>query len=77
MEDYCGTFCPFSLPYDWNKSPLKTRVAVIADDTITCSIGRPKTNPIKNDIAAPAELYGVHFVTASLALSAIFSHPIR
>jgi hypothetical protein len=53
------------------RSPVKIKVAAIAADTITCGGGRWNTNPTTKDIAAPAALNGIHFVTASFALSTI------
>jgi len=53
------------------RSPVKIRVAVIAADMITCGGGRWNTNPTTKDIAAPTELYGIHFVIANFALSTI------
>ena len=50
-------------------SPLNTSTAVIAADMITCGAGSWSTNPATNDIAAPAELSGSHFVTTKCALS--------
>jgi hypothetical protein len=40
---------------------------------ITCIGGRLNMNPTTNDIAAPTELNGIHFVTAKRALSTIIS----
>jgi hypothetical protein len=54
----------FSLPYDCIASPLKIKVAVVAAATMTWGGGRLNTDPTKNDIAAPAALYGIHFVIA-------------
>lgn len=50
-------------------SPLKISVAVIPAATITCGGGRLNMNPTRNDIAAPAALYGIHFVIAMRGLS--------
>jgi hypothetical protein len=62
-----------ALPYDCIANALKISVAVIAAEMITCVGGTLNMNPTTNEIAAPIELNGIHFITAKRALSTIIS----
>jgi hypothetical protein len=68
-EHYLSQKFVLYLPYDLNRSPLKTIIAARAEAAMVCCCGIRITKAITNVIAAATAAIGIHTPTAVDVLS--------